>query len=215
MKDVMDVDLERILQDDNKARIFIAVQYLNASEYIVAGLKRQHKDNKFHFVITLRSFIEYTRRGTWFLCWAKPEQIKRAYKLTFDKPGSPGLVKMDEMINEALGKGKVSALTKIAQGIGEPFINSLHALTHGNPISVRFLAFGLDPLFDTEMLLVRAETDLNIFRILVYRMMLGEKQEDIWSVLGTIHNRPPEASTQAIIAAKALKDAGGPEKFFS
>jgi hypothetical protein len=204
MKDVMDVDLKRILQDDDKARMFIATQYLNASEELFAGLKRQHKDNIFHFVISLRSFIEYTRRGVWFLCWADPKQIKEAYRLTFAKSGSPPLVAMDAMMNERLGKGAISALKRPAQGIGEPFINSLHALTHGNPISVRFLSFGMEKIFNTEMLLLRAEIDLSIFRILLCRMMLGEKQEDIWRMLSTIEN----------LAASSLQDAGGPEKFF-
>ncbi len=215
MKDVMDSNLARILRDGNKAPVFIALQYLNASEHIFLGLKRQHKENKFHFIITLRSFIEYTRRGIWFLCWATTEQIRQAYKLTFDKPGSPSLIKMDERINEALGKGKISPLNQITKELGEPFINCLHALTHGNPISVRFLGFGIDPIFDTEMLLLRAETDLNIFRILLYRMMLDEKQEGVWRLLREIHNRPAEASAQAELAAKELTIAGGPEKFFA
>src|SRR5262245_37929035 len=145
---------ETLQLDQDQARLLIAVQYLNASERIFTGLKQQHKANTFHFVITLRSFIEYTRRGMWFLCWASPEKVKEARKLTFEKPGSPSLVKMDEMINEALGEGRVSHLVAVLPGIKEPFLNSLHALTHGNPISVRMITFGLDKIFNAEMLLL-------------------------------------------------------------
>ncbi len=205
---------ETIPLDRDQARLFIAVQYLNASNLIFQGLKRQHKDNIFHFVISLRSFIEYTRRGIWFLCWANPEKVKEARNLTFERPGSPSLVKMDEMISEALGKGKASPLTMILPGINEPFINGLHALTHGNPISARMIAFGLEKIFNTEMLLLRAQTDLGLFRILLYRKMVGEKQKDIWKILSTIHNRPGDVLANEKIAAHLLKQSGMVEQVF-
>ncbi len=206
---------ETIPLDKDQGRLFIALQYLNASDLIFAGLKRQHKDNMFHFVISLRSFIEYTRRGTWFLCWANHDKIKEARDLTFEKPGSPPLVKMDEMINEALGKGKVSSLTTIMTGINEPLINGLHALTHGNPISVRMISFGLEKIFNTEMLLVRAQTDLGLFRILLYRKMLGEKQKDIWKILSAIHNSPADVQANEKIAEHLLKQSGRADTAFN
>jgi hypothetical protein len=206
---------ETIPLDKDHARLFIALQYLNASDLIFAGLKRQHKDNMLHFVISLRSFIEYSRRGIWFLCWANRDKLKEARNLTFEKPGSPPLVKMDEMINEALGKGMVSPLTAIMAGINEPFINGLHALTHGNPISVRMLSFGLEKIFNTEMLLMRAQTDLGLFRILLYRKMLGEKQKDIWKILTAIHNRPADVQANERIVAFQLKQSGKADQIFN
>lgn len=190
-------------------RRFVAMQYLNACGSLFEGLKTQQGKNNFHFVVTLRSFIEYTRRGIWFLAWATDAQVRAVNKLTFEKPGSPALVKMDTMIYEALGKGKVSHLDKPIKEInGEPFINLLHALTHGNPISARMLGFGLDSIFQTNMLLLRSEADLNLFRILLYRYMLGEKLEDIWKMLAPIHNQPDTMRSNAQIAASLLKQAG-------
>ena len=90
----------------DKYRLFVAIQYLNASAALYEGLKRQQGTNNFHFVVTMRSFIEYTRRGIWFLAWANNEKVEAVKKLTFDKPGSPGLGKMDAMIHEALGLGR-------------------------------------------------------------------------------------------------------------
>jgi|SRR5579863_1906796 len=151
-------------------RKFVAVQYLNASAFLFEGMKSQQGKNDFHFVVTMRSFVEYTRRGIWFLAWATDEQLGRMNKLTFRASGSPGIAGMDAMINEALGLGKVSHLMRPVKDINnEPFLHCLHALTHGNPISVRMVAFGVDKMFQTNMLLVRAETDLNLFRILLYR----------------------------------------------
>ena len=80
---------DSIPMNKNQAQLLIALQYLNASDFIFAGLKRQYRDNLFHFVISLRSFIEYTRRGMWFLCWANQDKLKEARKLTFEKPGQP------------------------------------------------------------------------------------------------------------------------------
>lgn len=42
-------------------RKFVAVQYLNASAFLFEGLKSQQGKNDFHFAVTMRSFIEYTR----------------------------------------------------------------------------------------------------------------------------------------------------------
>ena len=192
-----------------KYRLFVAVQYLNASDALFSGLKRQQGTNTFHFVVTLRSFIEYTRRGIWFLVWATDKQVQAVKRLTFDKPGSPGLLAMDSMIRDALGLGKMSPLNLPIKEInGEPFINLLHALTHGNPISARMLSFGLDGIFKTDMLLLRAEADLNLFRILLYRRMLGEELPDIWKTLATIHNQPETLRTKAKAAAQLVKDSG-------
>ncbi len=187
-------------------RRFVAVQYLNASTYLYEGLKSLQGNNDFHFVVSMRSFIEYTRRGIWFLAWARDEQVRAVSKLTFQKPGSPSVAKMDMMINEALGRGGVSSLTSPVPGIGnEPFLDCLHALTHGNPISVRMVSFGVGTLFQTDMLLVRAETDLNLFRIILYRYMLGENLDGIWKMLAAIHNQPETMRINARIAASELK----------
>jgi hypothetical protein len=94
----------------DKYRLLVAVQYLNASEALYAGLKRQQATNNFHFVVTLRSFIEYTRRGVWFLAWASEDTLREVKNLTFDKPGSPDLAAMDAKIQKALGKGSKSPL---------------------------------------------------------------------------------------------------------
>lgn len=200
--------------DRDKVRLLIAVQYLNASSAIFEGLEQQQKRNVFHFVVTLRSFIEYTRRGIYFLCWANTESLKQARKLTFEKPGSPSLVIMDEMINEALGKGKFSALSRTLDGIKEPFIDSLHALTHGNPISVRMISFGLEKIFNVEKLLQRAEADLNLFRVLLYRRMLGQKPTDIWKMLRTIHDNREAMAGNAKIAALELQKSGKAAELF-
>jgi hypothetical protein len=194
--------------DKDQLRLLIAVQYLNASDLIFEGLKQQHERNFFHFVITLRSFIEYTRRGMWFLCWANTEKLKEARNLTFEAPGSPGIATMDEMINEALGKGRVSHLLTVLPGINEPFLDCLHALTHGNPVSVRMISFGLDKIFDAKGLLARAEVDLGIFRIMLYRRMLGQKKSDIWKMLRAIHDRPADVAANANIAAHQLRESG-------
>lgn len=201
MTDIASLDIDQI-------RLFIALQYLNASEWILKGLRHQRQNNVFHFLITLRSFIEYTRRGIWFLCWANTEKLNQARKPTFQRPGSPGVEKMDSMINEALGKGEVSHLTDRLRGIDEPFLDCLHALTHGNPISVRMIPFGLDKIFRAEKLLERAEADFSLFRIMLWRRMLGEKQSDIWKMLSAIHNRPGDLAANEKIAAHLLKQSG-------
>lgn len=203
----MAADIKQFTPDQH--RNFVAIQYLNASNKLFDGLKVQLGTNDFHFLVTLRTFIEYTRRGIWFLAWATDNQVQAIKKLTFDKPGSPGLTVMDSMINEALGRGKLSHLLDPVKEINnEPFINCLHALTHGNPISVRLLSFGLDKIFNNKMLLLRGETDLNLFRILVYRRMLGEERKVIWKALRTIHNQPETMRANAVIAASEVKKSG-------
>jgi hypothetical protein len=190
-------------------RKFVAVQYLNASAFLFEGLKSQQGKNDFHFAVTMRSFIEYTRRGIWFLAWATDQQLSGVKNLTFQASGSPGIAKMDAMISEALGLGKVSHLMDPVKDINnEPFLHCLHALTHGNPISVRMVAFGVGNIFKTDMLLLRAETDLNLFRILLYRRMLGEDLGGIWTMLGTIHNQPDTMKANVMIAARLIKQAG-------
>jgi len=200
-------DVIELTQDQH--RRLVVIQYLNASDFLFAGLRQQQAVNTFHFVVTLRSFIEYTRRGIWFLAWATDKQVKAVNNVTFDKPGSPRLVIMDAMIREALGHGRVSPLDAPIKEINnEPFINCPHALTHGNPILVRMLAFGLDEIFKTDMLLVRAEADLNLFRVLLYRRVLGEDLTDIWKMLAPIHNEPETMKTNARMAAQLVKGAG-------
>jgi hypothetical protein len=194
--------------ESDQYRLLVAVQYLNASETICKGLQRQRGVNDSHFLVTLRSFIEYTRRGIWFLVWADEEALKKARKLTFKAPGSPRLVAMDAMINEALGKGKASTLMNKTPGINEPFLDCLHALTHGNPISVRMIAFGLDKIFDCAGLLAKAEIELGIFRIIFYRRMLGDGINAIWRMLASIHDRPDDVQANVLIAADLLKKSG-------
>ena len=58
------------------------------------------------------------------------------------------------------------------------------------------------------MLLIRAETDLNLFRILLYRRMLGEELKNIWKMLEGIHNQPDTMRTNVRIAAHLVKQAG-------
>jgi hypothetical protein len=186
----------------------VALRYLNASEAIWKGLKKQRGTNDFHFLVTLRSFVEYTRRGIWFLVWASEEKLKRAEHLTFRDAGSPALQVMDAMINEALGQGKASPLMNKLSGIDEPFLNCLHALTHGNPVSARMMGIGLDKIFNTESLLTKAELDLNLFRILLYRRMAGDEIDTIWKMLSSFHNRPIDMRANALIAAKILKQSG-------
>lgn len=188
-------------------RLLVTVRYLNASEAICRGLQSQRGINDFYFLVTLRSFIEYTRRGVWFLAWASDQQLRKAEKLTFRQAGSHNLAGMDAMINEALGEGRVSHLMDKLPGINEPFLHCLHALTHGNPISVRMTTLGLDKIFNTAGLLKRAEMELDIFRIPLYRRMLGEDLRAIWKALSAIRNRPDEVHANVLIAAHKLKES--------
>jgi hypothetical protein len=194
-------------------RLLVAIRYSNAAGAICEGLRRQCGVNDFHFLVTLRSFIEYTRRGIWFLVWATDAELRAAGELTFDRAGSPSLVHMDKMINHALGLGQVSHLLEPSAGISEPFLNCLHALTHGNPISVRFLGFGLDRIFQTDKLLVRAEMEANLFTILICRRALGEDFNSIWTTLARINNRPADMMANAKIATFQFKNSRLAERF--
>lgn len=185
-------------------RLLVAIRYLNASEAIYNGLKQQQGKNDFHFLVSLRSFIEYTRRGIWFLVWAMDAEVGIAEKLTFQRSGSPSLTKMDKLINDALGNGNVSHLLDPVASVNEPFLHLLHALTHGNPISVRLLGIGLNNIFQTDKLLLRAELELNLFRVLVYRTTMGEDLCDIWKMLVPIYNQPDTMRAMAIQAGKDL-----------
>ena len=194
--------------DGSQNRAMVALRYLNACEDICKGMRTQRGVNDFYFLITLRSFIEYSRRGIWFLVWASDELLRHAETPTFRRPDSPPLVEMDAMINDALGQGNVSHLKDKLQDIDEPFIDCLHALTHGNPISVRMTTYGLNKIFDTQKLLAMVELELDIFRILVYRRILGEDFTAIWKMLGTIPKRPADIRANALIAANMLKRSG-------
>ena len=194
--------------DRSQYRLVVALRYLNACEAICKGMQTQRGVNDFYFLITLRSFIEYSRRGIWFLVWASDEILRQAEEPTFKQPGSPPLVEMDAMINDALGQGKVSHLKDKLQGINEPFLHCLHALTHGNPISVRMTTYGLDKIFNTQKLLARVELDLDIFRIVLYRRILGENISAIWKILGPVRDRPADVRGNALVAGHLLKQSG-------
>ena len=142
------------------------------------------------------------------MAWANDQALRNAEELTFKRSGSPNLIRMDEMINGALGLGEKSHLRDPVKGVNEPFVDCLHALTHGNPISVRFMAFGLQKIFQTDKLLVRAEMELNLFTILVYRRALGEDLRSIWRMLAPLNDRPEDMKTNARIAALEVKKAG-------
>lgn len=190
-------------------RLLVAIRYLNASDLLLKGMKALYQDNNpFHFLVSLRSFIEYTRRGTWFLVWASNEQLKKAEHLTFKEPGSPPLAKMDAMLFKSMGT--VSHITDIVDGFNEPFINLLHALTHGNPISVRFLAMELTTIFDIPAFLERAEHEQNIFRLLVYRRVLKMPQADIWNLLKAAYDKPELLKQEVLKAAAELRQSGIP-----
>jgi hypothetical protein len=201
MSDIVQLDV-------GQYRLVVALRYLNASEAICKGLQTQRGVNDFYFLVTLRSFIEYSRCGIWFLVWASDEILKQAEKPTFKRPGSPPLEEMDAMINDALGQGKVSRLMDKLPGVNEPFLHCLHALTHGNPISVRMTTYGLDKIFNTEGLLGRVELDLDIFRIVLYRRILGDDISGIWKMLGPIRDRPADVRGNALIAGHLLKRSG-------
>ena len=197
-----------VLTDLTNYRLLVAIRYLNASEELWRGLKTQQGNNDFHFLTTLRSFIEYTRRGIWFLVWATDKKLERAENLSFKDAGSPALQEMDAMLNEALGLGHICPLMNIVPGVNEPYLHCLHALTHGNPISVRMVGMGLSNVFDTANLLLRADVDLNIFKILVYRRAAGQELKPIWKMLSTIHDNPDDLRANVLIAAHQLKEKG-------
>ena len=190
-------------------RLLVGIRYLNASDLLLKGMKTLHQDNNpFHFLVSLRSFIECTRRGIWFLVWASNEQLKSAEHLTFKQAGSPSLTKMDAMLTKAMGAGNVSRLTDIVDGFNEPFIDCLHAMTHGNPVSVRFPAMELTKLFDIPRFVERAEHEQNIFRLLVYRRLTKMPQGEIWNVLKTAHDKPQLLRQEVLKADADLKKSG-------
>lgn len=192
-------------------RLLVGIRYLNASDLLLKGMKALYQDdNPFHFLVSLRSFIEYTRRGIWFLVWASDDQLKKAEHLTFKQAGSPPLAKMDAMLTEAMGAGNVSHLTDIVGGFNEPFIDCLHALTHGNPVSVRFPAMELTKLFDIPKFVGRAEYEQNVFRLLVYRRVLKMPQDEIWKLLKSLRDNPALLLQEVMKAAADLKQSGIP-----
>ncbi len=198
-----------VLAKPKDYRLLVGARYLDASDRLLKGMRALHRDNPFHFLVSLRSFIEYTRRGIWFLVWASNDQLSTAEQLTFKQAGSPPLTKMDAMINKAVGAGNVSHLTDIVGGVNEPFIDCLHALTHGNPVSVRFIAMELNKVFDTPKFLARAEHELNIFRLLLYRRVAKMPQRDIWNLLKPIHDKPQLLYEEVLKAAADVKEQGG------
>ena len=189
-------------------RLLVGIRYLNASDLLFKGMKTLHKDNPFHFLVSLRSFIEYNRRGIWFLMWASEKQLRKAEHLTFKQAGSPPLTTMDGMLCEAMGAGKVPHLEDIVSGFNEPFIDALHALTHGNPISVRFPAMELTKIFDIPKILERAEHEQNIFRLLLYRRLIRMPEADIWKLLKPIHDKPELLREEVLKAAADIKTSG-------
>jgi hypothetical protein len=198
-----------VLAKPKDYRLLVGARYLDASDRILGGMRAVHQDNPFHFLVSLRSFIEYTRRGIWFLVWASNDQLRAAEHLTFRQAGSPPLAKMDAMINKAMGNGSVSHLTTLVDVVNEPFIDCLHALTHGNPVSVRFIAMELTNVFDIPKFMARAEHELNIFRLLLYRRVAGVPQNEIWNLLKPIHNSPQLLYEEVLKAAADVKKQGG------
>src|SRR5271170_570399 len=151
------MESETVTLDIDEYRLLVAMRYLNACEAICRGLKNACGTNDFFFLVSLRSFIEYSRRGLWFLAWATEEQLRQAEDLTFERPGSPSVAAMDELIIKAMGKGNRSPLRTKVKGTNTTVIDCLHALTHGNPISVRLTGLGLDKIFDVKGMLARSE----------------------------------------------------------
>jgi len=132
------------------------------------------------------------------------------------------VITADKRINKSLGRGEVSPLLDPVPGVGEPFMNCLHALTHGNPIMTRMLAFGLDRSFNTPMLVVKAEVDYHMFLVLLGRQLLGQDPAVTWKALGSIYNKPNDMRDNARIVVHLLRQQGdlvnlllktvGPEK---
>jgi hypothetical protein len=140
------------------------------------------------------------------LFWASDAQLVKTQKFSFADVNSPSVEKLDLLLQRKLGIDGPALLSQPVAGIGEPFIKCLHALTHGNPITVRMFEFGIDKLFDINMLLVRAEADLDIYRIAFYRHLLGQSEDEIWGLLREMHNRPNELMQNAIVAAYQVRE---------
>jgi hypothetical protein len=68
--------------------------------------------------------------------------------------------------------------------------------------------YGLERIFNTEKLLAKVELDLDIFRVVVYRKILGEDIDEILKMLGPIHDRPADVRANARIAAQSVKQSG-------
>ena len=180
--------------------MIIGIQYFGACHHICEGMKTVKGTNDFYLIVTLRSFIEYHRRGIWFLAWATDGQVRAALNLTFDKPGSPGLVGMDKKLNDALGKGPVSPLTVPVVGLPGPpqeFVNGLHAITHGNPIAVRMLDHGIEKTFNIGKIYERVDMERDIFAVILCRRILGHDFATIWKELLPIHNVPGQVKKSA------------------
>jgi hypothetical protein len=196
--------------DEPQYRKFVAIQFLNASGAILRGMQQMLGSNDFLALVSLRSFIEYTRRGVWLLFFAKTENLLATRNLSFMESGTD-IITMDKRYNKALGRGEVSPLLAPVPGVGEPFINCLHALTHGNPIMARAASVGLDTVFNTKMLVLRAEMEYHIFVILLGRQLLGQDPEVTWKTLAEINDKPDQVRANAQIVGHLLKQAGGLE----
>lgn len=184
-------------------RKLVAIRYLNASEKLMTAMKAELGFHDFHILVTLRSFIEYTRKGIWFLVWAKDPALRKCETISFRDPGTPSLERVDQLIQQELGNGKKSPLSAQVKGVNESFIHLLHALTHGNPFSVRLDPMGLNQIFDIDHILMRCEQDLNLFRMLLYSTILGDSIENTWSQLVSVQNSP--AGLQGLVIATALR----------
>lgn len=193
--------------DEAQYRKFVAIQFLNASGAILRGMKQLLGSNDFLALVSLRSFIEYTRRGVWLLFFAKPKALQNTRKLSFMESGTD-IIAMDKRYNESLGLGSVSYLSLPVAGVNEPFINCLHALTHGNPIMARAVSVGLDTVFNTKMLVARAEMEHHIFVILLGRQLLGQDEATTWKLLAEINNKPNDVRANAAIVWHSLEKAG-------
>jgi hypothetical protein len=193
--------------DEAQYRKFVAIQFLNASGAILQGMKRLLGWNDFLALISLRSFIEYTRRGVWLLFFAKTKSLMATRNLSFMESGAD-LITMDKRYNQALGLGEISYLQTLVAGINEPFIDCLHALTHGNPIIARAASVGLDSVFNAKMLVLRAEMEHHMFLILLGRQLLGQDPQTTWKKLAEINNKPDEVRANAEIVGRLLKEAG-------
>jgi hypothetical protein len=52
-----------VLSTAKHYRLLVGARYLHASDLLLKGMEAVHNENPFHFLVTLRSFVEYTRRG--------------------------------------------------------------------------------------------------------------------------------------------------------
>lgn len=190
--------------DESQFRKLVAVQYINATSEILRGMKQLVGSNNFLVLVCLRSFIEYTRRGIWLLFFAKTDSLLATRKLSFMENGTD-VITADKRISQSLELGDISSLLDPVPGIGEPFIKCLHALTHGNPIITRILAFGLDNYFNTPMLVARAEMDYYMFLILLGRQLLGQSSDVTWKTLTAIRNNPGDMRANALIVSHLLR----------